>query len=385
LMQSSQMASRTTLALLLLGATAVSPALVLRAPSLRSLSRHAVLRGYPRLASSSEEEDLSGNGGCLMVRMEPPLPGGETASERTFAQIRFRATLPDGTPLSDVGAPDGQILELRVGMEPSEAVLGWELALPRMRTGEKVRLVCAPEYAFGADGAPPLIPPNATVHFELELLGVRDVLSSNNTETVDFLHKYEHIIANEEGVPMAEKEAAAKIANVEGGGSLAGEDDLPRGSAGSGSNNVAGLGGSSSGRGDGSPPPPLPGQRTWVPSATRIEAEHADGYTWRETDHEIELRIPLPPEASGPSDVEVEIRASSICVRVLGAEVMAGELVGKTVADESTWSYVRPDNEESGERAVLQVDLMKKTPSVGDASLWGYILASERDEANEDE
>ena len=35
-----------------------------------------------------------------------------------------------------------------------------------------------------------------------------------------------------------------------------------------------------------------PGMRQWIPSATRVEAEHPDGYSWRETDDELEVRVP---------------------------------------------------------------------------------------------
>ena len=63
-------------------------------------------------------------------------------------------------------------------------VPGWELALPRMRVGETARLLCEARYAFGEAGYPPHVPASATVHFDLELLATRDLLESNNTETV---------------------------------------------------------------------------------------------------------------------------------------------------------------------------------------------------------
>ena len=53
-----------------------------------------------------------------------------------------------------------------------------------MRVGERAELICAPEYAFGEAGSPPLIPANATVRFDITMLSVRDMMSSNNTETV---------------------------------------------------------------------------------------------------------------------------------------------------------------------------------------------------------
>lgn len=41
-----------------------------------------------------------------------------------------------------------------------------------MSVGEKAKLTCSPDYAYGAEGAPPDIPPNATLIFIVELLKI---------------------------------------------------------------------------------------------------------------------------------------------------------------------------------------------------------------------
>jgi FKBP-type peptidyl-prolyl cis-trans isomerase len=43
-----------------------------------------------------------------------------------------------------------------------------------MKRGEKATLVCSPEYAYGAQGSPPSIPPNSTLNFEVELVDFKD-------------------------------------------------------------------------------------------------------------------------------------------------------------------------------------------------------------------
>ena len=48
----------------------------------------------------------------------------------------------------------------------------WQKALTRLHVGEKARLTCPPDTAYGAKGSPPKIPPNETLTFEIELIGI---------------------------------------------------------------------------------------------------------------------------------------------------------------------------------------------------------------------
>lgn len=53
-----------------------------------------------------------------------------------------------------------------------EVIRGWDIGVAGMKVGSKRRITCPPHVAYGAKGAPPAIPSNATLVFDVELRGV---------------------------------------------------------------------------------------------------------------------------------------------------------------------------------------------------------------------
>ncbi|XP_063815206.1 peptidyl-prolyl cis-trans isomerase FKBP1A isoform X2 [Pseudophryne corroboree] len=52
----------------------------------------------------------------------------------------------------------------------NEVIRGWDEGVAQMSVGQKARLTCTPDYAYGSTGHPGIIPPNATLIFDVELL-----------------------------------------------------------------------------------------------------------------------------------------------------------------------------------------------------------------------
>ncbi|XP_029451880.1 peptidyl-prolyl cis-trans isomerase FKBP1B isoform X3 [Rhinatrema bivittatum] len=53
-----------------------------------------------------------------------------------------------------------------------EVIKGWDEGVAQMSLGQRVKLTCTPDMAYGPTGHPGVIPPNATLIFDVELLRI---------------------------------------------------------------------------------------------------------------------------------------------------------------------------------------------------------------------
>ena len=96
---------------------------------------------------------------------------GITAEAGKRVSVHYEGRLADGN-VFDASRPRGQPFAFTIGA--GQVIRGWEEGVDGMQVGESRRLTIPPELGYGAEGAGDVIPPNATLVFEIELLSVSD-------------------------------------------------------------------------------------------------------------------------------------------------------------------------------------------------------------------
>jgi FKBP-type peptidyl-prolyl cis-trans isomerase FkpA len=92
---------------------------------------------------------------------------GASPAATDVVKVHYRGTLADGTEF------DSSYKRNEPAQFPLNGVIPcWTEGVQRMKIGGKAKLTCPPAIAYGARGAGGVIPPNATLQFEIELLDI---------------------------------------------------------------------------------------------------------------------------------------------------------------------------------------------------------------------
>lgn len=92
---------------------------------------------------------------------------GQKPTKGNTVAVHYKGMLADGT-VFDSSHKRGQPLEFPIGM--GHVIAGWDEGLMLLKEGSKARLVIPSELGYGAQGAGGVIPPNATLVFDVELV-----------------------------------------------------------------------------------------------------------------------------------------------------------------------------------------------------------------------
>ncbi|CAH1637241.1 unnamed protein product [Spodoptera littoralis] len=95
---------------------------------------------------------------------------GPVAKAGKVVMVYYEGRLKQNNKMFD-NCVKGPGFKFRLGSK--EVISGWDVGIAGMKVGGKRKIVCPPAMAYGAKGSPPVIPPNSTLVFEVELKNVK--------------------------------------------------------------------------------------------------------------------------------------------------------------------------------------------------------------------
>jgi len=109
--------------------------------------------------------DVAAAGGLQITHLSEG--SGPSPSATDVVKVHYHGTFSDGRVF------DSSVQRGEPASFPLNRVIPcWTQGLQQMKVGGKAKLTCPPELAYGERGAPPTIPPNSTLTFEVELIAI---------------------------------------------------------------------------------------------------------------------------------------------------------------------------------------------------------------------
>ncbi|MEL6603832.1 MAG: FKBP-type peptidyl-prolyl cis-trans isomerase [Cyanobacteria bacterium J06614_10] len=117
--------------------------------------------------AAAEENVVTTDSGLQYVVIEEGDGASPQAGQRVF--VHYVGTLEDGTKF-DSSRDRGRPFDFTIGR--GQVIKGWDEGVGMMQVGDRRKLIIPPELGYGARGAGGVIPPNATLIFDVELLRI---------------------------------------------------------------------------------------------------------------------------------------------------------------------------------------------------------------------
>jgi peptidylprolyl isomerase len=122
----------------------------------------------PKTTTTDAKKTITTASGLKYVELK--VGTGATPKPGQTVAVQYTGTLENGTKFDssrDRGVP------FEFPLAAGQVIKGWDEGLSTMKVGGRRQLIIPPELGYGASGAGGVIPPNATLIFDVELVGIK--------------------------------------------------------------------------------------------------------------------------------------------------------------------------------------------------------------------
>jgi FKBP-type peptidyl-prolyl cis-trans isomerase FkpA len=126
------------------------------------------LQNKNNTSSSSSGQATTTSSGLQVI--DEVVGSGQEAKTGDNVSVNYTGWLADGTKF-DSSYDRNQAFDFTLGA--GNVIKGWDEGVVGMKVGGKRKLIIPPDLAYGASGYPPVIPTNATLTFEIDLVAIK--------------------------------------------------------------------------------------------------------------------------------------------------------------------------------------------------------------------